>query len=312
MSSTSGPMNKLSTTAVTGLAPRDHDAFNERFVDRGIEYQTDSGDFAFAAEAGDTFTETGEVDGVGASEVEPLPVLEGSYLRMNIDIGNQSNGGEQAAVLGNIANSRPCEQSPRWELKSFPAQSVPAPVTASPDGRVWLLFGADSSESGRQWDLAQGIEHAIDALGAGPRLELLSQVVGSVFAVHGKLNGENDRLKISPLQEPRFVRVEACVYETPAPLGVGVQICQSRFDVGSGCPRPLKEQVPLADHRVAVVVRGCCVGGLRLLRRYGQRPEKTHQQDPVPHYYPLMLVDDEFTSTGTALSEPSQAACDNV
>ena len=25
-----------------------------------------------------------------------------------------------------------------------------------------------------------------------------------------------------------------------------------------------------------------------------------------------MLVDDEFTSTGTALSEPSQAACGNV
>ena len=425
VSSTSGPMNNLSTTAVAGLAPQDHDAFNERFVDRGIENQTDSGDFAFAAEAGDTFTETGEVDGVavsyagsyayeaigadagrvtvsyddgdeceanlyfasrtdgwfaslctgtdnpvgywvagnwsivdeeddgngdgtsepgslgacqvgmflgigqsctypgttdafsvnvrgrgsfldrlfgiririnnetingrvydfeashqgdgvwridriagntepttggtgdartitvdfhrgvqgfvagfadlpdtgnetyelmsgfeplppplapemalfisganrsgdlfmffrgqigglvpgvrynatvsmeiatdtpsgcfgiggapgesvyikaGVSEVEPLPVLEGSYLRMNIDIGNQSNGGEQAAVLGDVANSRPCEQSPQWELKSFPAQSVPAPVTASPDGRVWLLFGTDSGFEGR-------------------------------------------------------------------------------------------------------------------------------------------------------------------
>ena len=420
VSSTSGPMNNLSTTAVAGLAPRDHDAFNERFVDRGIEYQTDSGDFAFAAEAGDTFAETGEVDGVavsytgsyayevigadagrvtvsyddgdeceanlyfasrtdgwfaslctgtdnpvgywvagnwsiaddgddtsepgspgvchvgllvgigqsctypgttdafsvnvrgrgsfldrlfgiririnnetisgrvydfeashqgegvwridriagntepttggtgdartitvdfhrgtqgfvagfadlpdtgnetyelmsgfeplppplapemalfisganrsddlfmffrgqigglvpgvrynatvsveiatdtpsgcfgiggapgesvyikaGVSDVEPLPVLEGSYLRMNIDIGNQSTGGEQAVVLGNVANSRPCEQSPQWELKSFPAQSVPAPVTASPDGRVWLLFGTDSGFEGR-------------------------------------------------------------------------------------------------------------------------------------------------------------------
>ena len=85
----------------------------------------------------------------GVSEVEPLPILEDSYLRMNIDIGNQSNGGEQAAVLGNIANSRPSEQSRQWERKSFPAQPVPAPVTASPNGRVWLLFGADSGFEGR-------------------------------------------------------------------------------------------------------------------------------------------------------------------
>ena len=39
----------------------------------------------------------------GASADEPLPVLKGSYLRMNIDIGNQSQGGQQATVLGNIA-----------------------------------------------------------------------------------------------------------------------------------------------------------------------------------------------------------------
>ena len=85
----------------------------------------------------------------GVSDVEPLPVLDGTYLRMNIDTGNQSQGGEQAAVLGNVANSRPCEQSPQWELKSFPAQSVPAPVTASPDGHVWLLFGTDSGFEGK-------------------------------------------------------------------------------------------------------------------------------------------------------------------
>ena len=85
----------------------------------------------------------------GASDVEPLPVLEGDYLRLNIDTGNQSQGGEQAVVLGNVANSRPCEQSPQWELKSFPAQSVPAPVTASGDGHVWLLFGTDSGFEGK-------------------------------------------------------------------------------------------------------------------------------------------------------------------
>ena len=61
---------------------------------------------------------------VGATAIEPLPVLEGTYLRMNIDIGNQANGGDHAVVLGDIANSRRCEQSPQWERKSFPGQSV--------------------------------------------------------------------------------------------------------------------------------------------------------------------------------------------
>ena len=42
----------------------------------------------------------------GASDVEPLPVLEGTYLRMNIDTGNQSQGGEQAR------GARQCRQLP--------------------------------------------------------------------------------------------------------------------------------------------------------------------------------------------------------
>ena len=85
----------------------------------------------------------------GASAVEPLPVLVGAYLRMNIDIGSQSVGGDQAVVLGDIANSRPCEQSRQWERKSFRSRSLPAPLLAPADGRTWLLFGSDSGFEGR-------------------------------------------------------------------------------------------------------------------------------------------------------------------
>ena len=80
----------------------------------------------------------------GASEVEPIPVREGDYLRVNIDVGNQSNGGDQAVVLGDMANSRSCEQPRQWEQESFLGQSIPEPVSASPSGRVWLLLGVDS------------------------------------------------------------------------------------------------------------------------------------------------------------------------
>ena len=57
---------------------------------------------------------------IGASDEEPLPVLEDDWLRMNIDIGVQSNSGKNAQVLGNVANSRDCEQPRQWEHKSFP------------------------------------------------------------------------------------------------------------------------------------------------------------------------------------------------
>ena len=85
----------------------------------------------------------------GATAVEPLAVRDGSYLRMNVDIGNQSNGGTQAVVLGNVANSRSCEQPRQWELKSFQARSTPLPISTAADGRAWVLFGVDSGFEAR-------------------------------------------------------------------------------------------------------------------------------------------------------------------
>lgn len=85
----------------------------------------------------------------GATALEPLPVLKGSELRMNIDIGNQSNDGEHAVVLGNMANSRSCEEPQQWERKAFPARRISLPVSAPPNGRAWLLFGVDSGFESR-------------------------------------------------------------------------------------------------------------------------------------------------------------------
>ncbi|MCY4647173.1 MAG: hypothetical protein OXE73_09890 [Gammaproteobacteria bacterium] len=85
----------------------------------------------------------------GVTAEEPVAVMEDSYLRMNIDIGSQSSSGTQAVVLGNVANSRPCEQSREWELKALESESTPAGITVADDGRVWLLMGADSGFESR-------------------------------------------------------------------------------------------------------------------------------------------------------------------
>ena len=52
-------------------------------------------------------------------------------------------------MLGNIANSRSCEQSRRWEIKSFQGRSTPALISIPPNGQAWLLFAADSGFQAR-------------------------------------------------------------------------------------------------------------------------------------------------------------------
>ncbi len=80
----------------------------------------------------------------GASDVEPESVTTGSDWRMNVDKGNQANGGENALVVGDMANSVPCGEPPQWELKQLSSGAESIRVTADGDGRVWLFAGTDS------------------------------------------------------------------------------------------------------------------------------------------------------------------------
>lgn len=88
----------------------------------------------------------------GASSVEPLAVLQSNgYLRMNVDKGNQSQGGTAASSAGNIANGIPCEKA----LPYLPFASIvrshqhTTDVTANANGELWLLVGTDAGFEGR-------------------------------------------------------------------------------------------------------------------------------------------------------------------
>jgi len=80
----------------------------------------------------------------GVTTVEPLPFIDGSgYFRMNVDKGAQASGGENAVVLGDIANSQSCREEARWELKTLSSpESIT--VTTDGDGDVWVFVGTDS------------------------------------------------------------------------------------------------------------------------------------------------------------------------
>ncbi len=87
----------------------------------------------------------------GASSIEPLAVLQpNGYLRMNVDKGNQAQGGTAASVAGNVANGIPCEQALPYYLFALIQRlhQHTSNVTATNNGELWLLVGTDSGFEG--------------------------------------------------------------------------------------------------------------------------------------------------------------------
>ena len=83
----------------------------------------------------------------GASTVEPLAVEdESGHIRMNIDKGNQSNGGESMVVLGDVAHPR-VEES-EYLIKTLENTGLPLSVATDSEGRAWLIVGTDSGFEG--------------------------------------------------------------------------------------------------------------------------------------------------------------------
>ena len=83
----------------------------------------------------------------GASTVEPI-ATEGDnrHLRMNIDKGNQSNGGESMVVLGNVAHPEVTDDE--YRVKALDNTGMPLSVTTDSTGQAWLIVGTDSGFEG--------------------------------------------------------------------------------------------------------------------------------------------------------------------
>ena len=83
----------------------------------------------------------------GASTVEPDTfVAADRHLRMNLDKGNQSRGGQAMAVLGNVAH--PQVRNREYRVKTLDGPDLPVTVQADDDGRLWLVVGTDSGFEG--------------------------------------------------------------------------------------------------------------------------------------------------------------------
>lgn len=81
----------------------------------------------------------------GGSAIEPQPVLEDGDIRMNIDKGGQSLGGEDMLVLGTVGI--PGEEF-RYQLIQRDNLQNPLQLRSDASGNLWVIVGTDSGFEG--------------------------------------------------------------------------------------------------------------------------------------------------------------------
>ncbi|NIJ52037.1 hypothetical protein [Dyadobacter arcticus] len=81
----------------------------------------------------------------GASGIEPGVKLVNKFYEFTLDKGQQSEQGEDALVLGNVANER---EDAKYALVKRTNADKPFTVKANAQGEVWLFVGTDSGYEG--------------------------------------------------------------------------------------------------------------------------------------------------------------------
>lgn len=94
----------------------------------------------------------------GASAREPRPVERDGMLRLPIDIGDQSQDGEDAKVLGDVASPELGCDGRRFALIQRDGSDRPVYALTDERGRLWLFLGFDSGFEGRTRVIIDRIE----------------------------------------------------------------------------------------------------------------------------------------------------------
>jgi hypothetical protein len=85
----------------------------------------------------------------GAAVVEPERVTSSTGgFQLNVDKGNQANGGANAVVVGNVANDAADCGMDTYRRIRRDTLTNPLRITTDAQGRLWLLVGTDSGFEG--------------------------------------------------------------------------------------------------------------------------------------------------------------------
>lgn len=84
-----------------------------------------------------------------ASQMRPESFVEDEYYRLNVQHAADTQQWYQDAIMGDIANSRECEDGYEYEIKELQSDPGHAVVTTDENGSAWLQFGTRSGFEGR-------------------------------------------------------------------------------------------------------------------------------------------------------------------
>lgn len=82
---------------------------------------------------------------VGASATEPMNTSSEGFNNFNLDKGNQSQGGDDAIVIGNIGHSG---DDYVYQLIQHDSKGAPFTATTNANGELWVFAGVDSGFEG--------------------------------------------------------------------------------------------------------------------------------------------------------------------
>jgi hypothetical protein len=82
---------------------------------------------------------------VGASGTEPMKVATEGFYGFNLDKGNQSQGGEDAIVIGNIGHAG---EEYEYQLIQRSSAGTTFTATTNANGEIWVFVGVDSGFEG--------------------------------------------------------------------------------------------------------------------------------------------------------------------
>jgi hypothetical protein len=84
---------------------------------------------------------------VGGSTEEPKKSAVNDFYFLNVDKGNQAQGGNNALVIGNLANPAVDPEHPTYLPKELHSD-YPLVVESNPKGELWIFLGTDSGFEG--------------------------------------------------------------------------------------------------------------------------------------------------------------------
>lgn len=85
---------------------------------------------------------------IGGADIEPQKIILGDAYILNVDKGNQSQGGSHALSIGDLANPAVDINDPKFTFKEFNNLKTPLVVTTNSKGELWLFVGTDSGFEG--------------------------------------------------------------------------------------------------------------------------------------------------------------------